>query len=100
MKLSWGDVFRARQVVEEDDVSALVDGARTTYTRVGDVYDAVVWRLARAPQSGTLIRDGYWILKTPEWRIPGVPVITVLYTFNDDQVVIEGIRFSSDGSGS
>lgn len=90
--------MKLRTVVEEKPVSKLVDDAKQKYGRVDEVYNALQWRLAREPQSGVEIEvsgSKHSIIKSAEHNISGVPVITVLYRYDEDTVFILAIKIDN-----
>jgi len=92
--MSFFDYF-ARSVVEETGVTETIAGASGDYSRIEDVYDALKWRLARNPESGVVLdtpQGVYYLIKTPIWKISGVPVLTALYRFDGNEVVIISIK--------
>lgn len=92
--------FQGRTIVEEDSVQDAVDGARGQFPRVDDVFEALKWRLARRPDSGTQIDSrGTYLLKTADICVDGAPVLTGMYTFDDDQVTLLAIRIVEPSNG-
>jgi hypothetical protein len=90
---------RARTIIEEDDVAALIDQAAKSYPRIEEVWDAWKWRLARDPfRDATLLRDNLYLIRTvPELTSYGLPSgITILYEPNDNEVHIKHIRIIED----
>lgn len=87
-------MLRLRTIVPENEVTFDVDAAKMTFSRVDDAYAGLEWRLARSPNDGILVGNGYYIYKQlgfPKWKIPS---ITVLYRFTDSEVFIEAIIFA------
>jgi len=85
--------FQARTVAVEDEVTKSIQNAKGNFKRVEEVYDALVWRLARKPDSGTEIsNEGHHLIKTADLAVEGVPVIAALYTFTEHQVDILSIK--------
>lgn len=88
MRLSF-----ARTIARDYSVDAEIEQAQEKYSRIEDVWMGVQWDLARSPETGVAL-DGFWLKKSPVWALEGVPIITALYTFDDNEVQVEAIRIS------
>lgn len=93
---------RARTVIEEDAVSKAVEEAIERYPQAGDMFNALVWRIARDPRSGAELEDtGKWIIKLPTVKGIGNPVLVATYTFDEDEVVVDWVKYyDPDENGS
>jgi hypothetical protein len=58
------------------------------HERLEDAFDALKWWLARRPDSGEAQDDRYWLYKQRGDPEANIPALVVLYTFDDDEVVI------------
>jgi hypothetical protein len=52
-----------RTVIEEENVSDIIDREQALYPRLTDAFDALKWWLAHRPESGEIIDDINWIYK-------------------------------------
>jgi len=52
------------------------------------------WRLSRRPDHVVHIGNGYYLYKQLGYPTLRIPTITVLYRFDDNEVLISAIRFS------
>lgn len=84
----------ARTVVESNEATQVIDRERKKYPRFDDLYEGLQWRLARRPESGVKIlrMEGYYIIKTIDWGKLGIPVMRLLYIFNDNEVNIIAVE--------
>jgi hypothetical protein len=93
---------KARSVTEEKRVSVEIDNATAKYPRFVDVWDSWKWRLSRAPQTDAVcIRetDNTMMIKSdPTLSHYGVPIITILYKFTDNEVNILAIKINGSTS--
>jgi hypothetical protein len=83
--------FRARTIVETKTAESQIDNFKNLYERFEDGFEGVKWRLARNPECGSRINDRYLILKSENWKelmSVDLPHIRVLYSFDDNQVMI------------
>lgn len=84
----------AKTVIESAQSQESIDSAIKTYPRLSDLYEGLKWRLARRPaESGVKIsrlHDKY-IVKTLDWSSYGVPVVRVIYSFNENETEIIAI---------
>lgn len=78
-----------RQVVEELSVSQIID-ATAPLLRNREAVDGLIWRLARRPQDGIHVAGDFWLIKIP--ATPQSSMITVLYTYDVNQVNIVAIK--------
>jgi len=88
----------ARTIVEESSVVEMIESERVNYSRLEELFEGLKWRLARDAENGVRFASSngvdYLLIKTPNWAINGVPVITALYSYDDDQVVIYSIKIT------
>ena len=87
----------ARTIIQEKDVSEVVDEASAKYARLEEVLEAWEWRLARDPLRDAMIlksgNPGLYMVKTPDLSAYGLPkAITFLYKVTEDDVTIISIR--------
>ena len=86
--------FSARTVVESSTVEEDIGIASREYSRCAEVWEAMKWDLARAPQEGAVNLDDHWMKKSAPWAVEGVPQITALYTFDANTVDVIAVRVS------
>lgn len=85
----------AKSIIESAQAQESIDAAIQIYPRLNDLYEGLKWRLARRPaESGVKISRLYdkYILKTLDWSTYGVPVIRVIYSFNENETEIIAIN--------
>ena len=83
-----------RTIIEEKLVEARINQALKFYPRLTEVWDAILWRLARDPRCGTQQPgSGDWYaLKTLPWKAANVPSIILLYQVTDGVVTLRSSR--------
>ena len=89
--------FHARTVIESADAQAAVDGYGGQFDRFEDAFEALKWLLAHKCDGLPSLRRGvggidYILYKQAGDIIAGTPNITVVYTFDDDEVTILHVR--------
>ena len=88
--------FYARTIRESDFVSREIESAKTDFHRIEEIFDGWKYRLARQPEilgypiAGT--NPQRYLVKTAPQSVAGVPIITMLYSFDDNYVDIEAIK--------
>jgi hypothetical protein len=87
----------ARTVIEEHEPQRLRDEITRQFPRTEDAWLGLEWLIARRPDSGTEIGLGpnVRLHKQQEVAIAGVPMITVLYKYDDNCVRILEAKFDS-----
>ena len=88
--------FEARGIFESDGVAQTVDKAIEKQPRADDVFEAAKWFLARTPEKGIKIASGdtdFYIIKSPDWSDFNVPSITLIYSFDDNDVTIHRLWY-------
>lgn len=85
----------ALTVIEERSVSKYLDAQRRNVPRLDDVWDGLVWRLARDPECGFLLvgsQPPLYVIRTGNW--PGFPTIRAVYQYEARhwRVVIKKIQ--------
>lgn len=79
--------LRVEQVVED-----YITAEERRYTRVRDVYNALLYRIVRQPEIGypiTHLNPARYLVKSLPFRLP-VPIqLKLLYRFDADEVVVE-----------
>jgi len=87
-----------RTIIEEEHVSSKLDKHAAQYPRVNDVWRGVEWLLARKPERGVFLDEfegeDLYLFKSSIISTPNIPVITVLYKFNANEVTILDIKIS------
>ena len=83
-----------RTVIPDHQVAFDLDAAKATYRRTDDAYQGLEWRLSRRPDHGVHIGNGYYLHKELGYPTLRIPTITVLYRFDDNEVLISAIRSS------
>ena len=83
-----------RNVVVTEFALARIDQALKSYPRLQNLWDAIRWKLARRPKSGTMVPDrpGYYLAKTVSWAPGGLAIVSVLYRITDSDIIIESAR--------
>jgi hypothetical protein len=83
-----------RTIIEEKLVEARINQALNFYPRLAEVWDAILWRLARDPRCGTKQPGpGEWYpLKTLRWKAGNVPSIALLYRLSGDVITLRSSR--------
>jgi hypothetical protein len=77
-----------RTVIEAQTVSHVVYMESSIYRRMEEAFEALKWWLARVPESGEIVDDYYWLYKQRGNRELKIPTLVVLYTFDEDQVIL------------
>lgn len=81
-----------RTIIESDTTQKTIDKLITQHPRLEDVYEALKWRLSRRPESGTLVKNSYWVIKSSnDFEIDDIPMLKILYSFDDKEVWIHAI---------
>jgi hypothetical protein len=80
-----------RTVIEEENVSDIIDREQALYPRLTDAFDALKWWLAHRPESGELIDDINWIYKQLGDQNQTIPALVAIYTFDHWSVTIKFI---------
>jgi hypothetical protein len=76
---------RHRTWILEPHAQATVDAAVTEHPRIDEEIRGVEWNLVRSPEKGDQVApDVYLFINTK--RRPNASLITVLYTYNDNEV--------------
>lgn len=85
---------KARTITETKDVLTIVNTLTTNHPRFEDGWEAWKWRLSRDPVTDALeFKDGLMLIKTdPNFERYGVPPITILYSFDENEVSIIAIK--------
>lgn len=87
-----------RTVILSQEAQRTHDDALTAFPRFDEAYQGLEWRIARSPAQGAkgrysealgvyvclVVQEGNWIAETPE--------IWVLYTFDDQEVLIHNLN--------
>jgi hypothetical protein len=84
-----------RTIVESNNVVNVIHKEQTSWPRLEEVFEGMKWRLARKPESGTKLAgyEGYYLLvNNDSIEVVGLPRVVLLYTYNDDEVLIENVR--------
>lgn len=84
-----------RTVIESELVCARIDSEVKKNPQIQHLYDGLIWRLARKPESGHLVENPspYFMAKTYFWGPGGIPAsITVIYRYDEKEVHIEQSR--------
>lgn len=81
-----------RSVKVEREVEEYIQIEEKKYTRIRDVFDALLWRIARQPEIGYPIvhlSPERYLIKSHPFRLP-VPIqLKLLYRYDDEEVVVE-----------
>ena len=89
--------FFARTIVQDDSVSAEIDRLTRSLNRFEDAYMALEWLLSRAcDEVGALSREvggqRYFLYRQAGDTVATTPDIVVVYTYDDDEVVLIGLK--------
>lgn len=86
--------FRARTVVLEPAAEASSDEAKRQFRRFEDAWEGVEWLLARSPDRGAMYlgADKETRHYVQSSGATDVPFIWVVYTFDDDEVVVLDLK--------
>lgn len=89
--------FSARTIVEEASVSTAVDRFTRKYPRFDEAFEALKWLLARkceTLQGGMRTVGGvtYHLYRQAADNLAGTPAIVIVYTYDDDEVVLIDIK--------
>ena len=88
----------ARTVVEDHQVSRLIDAEAAQYPRLRDVFDGLTWLLARHPEVGHRVRPDLWVIRSYDWpAIAGQVVLA--YSFDENQVRLRQARVDYPQAG-
>ena len=87
----------ARTIIESEDASTVIDHLSANFPRFEDGWEAWKWRLSRDPNSDSFkVDDDKYIIKSdPEFSQYGMPCITILYSFNENEVTIIAIKVNN-----
>ena len=85
-----------RTVRLSPEAEVFVDQARLEHARFDDLWIGFEWYVAHAPQDGDRASPGWYVWKTWDWPIDGVPVIIVAYRFDHQYVDIEFIHYAEE----
>jgi hypothetical protein len=80
-----------RTIVEDSIVSETIDQQTEIYPRLGEAFDGLKWFLARSPESGEIVDDFHWIYRNEADREQNIPSILIIYTFDENKVVLKFI---------
>jgi hypothetical protein len=80
-----------RTVIEEQNVSDVIDAEQTIYPRLGEAFDALKWWLSHEPEIGTLIDDENWLYKQAGNEKLNIPSLVTIYTFDHRCVTLKFI---------
>ena len=84
----------SRTIILEKGAEQSIDAALNV-ERFDDTYRALEWLLARNPAVGRRLsatNPGFHVYRMDSIHWAGTPTIDVVYTYNEDQVTIYGIR--------
>jgi len=88
---------RRRRVDYSAYASTPLIEAAERYERLYEVIKLLEWLLERQPDNrfASQVGDGHWLIKSedgPPMFGPGIPGVTMIYTFDDEVVTIWGAR--------
>lgn len=64
---------------------------RDQFERFNDVWDGLLFRLARDPEGGYAVQGG-WVMETLPTGTPSLPRIAVIYQFDTSKVYLMRVR--------
>jgi hypothetical protein len=92
-------LFRTyRDVVLDGETASVVDQATLEHHRFDEAWRGLEWLLARTPEVGSkaTINDvSWWLYVEQSDVVAGTPEIWVVYTADDNQVRIKGMRVTA-----
>lgn len=80
-----------RTVIEEEEVSWVIDREQSIYPRLSDAFEALKWWLAHEPDSGELLDDIHWLYKQEGDKDKKIPSLVVVYKFDHQSVTLKHI---------
>jgi hypothetical protein len=81
-----------RTVIHSGEVSQDIDRAAKEFRRLDDCIRALEWRLVRSPEKGVHREGIYWIHRQKGIAALGIPEISVLYSFTDEEVELHAMN--------
>ena len=81
-----------REVRYLPDTRAYLDEQIQRDPKLQDVLNALVWRIARSPEDGYCLpayNPPRYLIKSRLYRFPLPRILRLLYTYTDDEIVIE-----------
>ena len=92
MPRGWGPL---RSVVEEHIAQISIDALTGQFERFEDAWEGLKWLLSRTPEDIGRHRthEGvtYWLCHRKGDKHSGIPSLGVIYTFDDETVVIHAV---------
>lgn len=84
---------RRRTVIVDPSAQNTIDEFTQTSSLFEAMYEGIEWVLAHNPSVGEAVEffPDWWHMAAPEWPsglVAGLPVVWVLYKFDDNEVVI------------
>jgi hypothetical protein len=80
-----------RTVICEDAVTRVLDQARPQHPQLGDLWDALEWRIAKRPETGVPVTAQFYVYR--QHRVKNEhPDLVILYEFDDHSVTIYTLR--------
>ncbi len=90
----------ARTIVEEELITKRIEKAQQEYPRVGEMFEAIKWVLARNPLRGAKrvpnMNPIRYMIKTRPWKPGRVPSLTVVFHVNEHEVIISGLKVTEE----
>lgn len=85
-----------RSIVQSSKAQEQEDDASKKFERFADAWLGFTWRLIRGPDAGVPVGKGHFVMKFPAFTRIGidVPSVTILYSYDDQNVHIESILIS------
>lgn len=91
--------FRGKTITEEECVAEVVDDSAKKYPRFEEAWEGLKWLLARTDletwKKNAANGMEYHLYKM-EGTIEGVPDITIVFSANDDEINILGIKVEDE----
>jgi len=87
---------KALTVIEESEVSEILEESIQIYPHAGDMFQAALWRIAREPDCGALIEDKppfRRLIKLVSVKQSKNPVLLIRYHFDDKEAVVDWVKF-------
>lgn len=79
-----------RTVIESHNFWAQRNNIEPDVKRMDEILEGVTWVLCRNPRIGQQVYKDVWAITTTEY--PNALLLTIYYTFNQDEVLLLSIR--------
>jgi hypothetical protein len=92
--------FWARDVAEDAEAEESLRGICNGFSRAEEIWEGAKWLLARSPEIGEVLRgtNGIHVYKTPDWDVEGVVALVIVYTHDENRVVVHDVKARKEAS--